>query len=96
VRCPFCRCGESGPTFECVGGAFFRAVLDDPDPRMAVYVSTFLLRRMASEQPDQYRAALQRLVFQAQQVRQGGNRPPHTVQSSCPVQPQMSCLRLTE
>ncbi|GAQ90380.1 hypothetical protein KFL_006330070 [Klebsormidium nitens] len=61
------RCEESVAAFQAVGGAFFEAVLDDPDPRLALYVSTFLLRRMARQQPDGYRTALQRLVFHAQQ-----------------------------
>ncbi|GBG92191.1 hypothetical protein CBR_g54636 [Chara braunii] len=62
------KCRESRAALEEVGGErFFRSLLEDPDARIAYFASTYLLKRMMTEQAEQYRNVLHRLVFKAQQ-----------------------------
>ncbi|XAR66308.1 hypothetical protein NMG60_11012490 [Bertholletia excelsa] len=62
------KCTADPAAFQDVGGEdFFRELLDDTDSRVAYYSSTFLLKRMMTEEPEQYQRMLQSLVFRAQQ-----------------------------
>ncbi|XP_050209025.1 uncharacterized protein LOC126659737 [Mercurialis annua] len=62
------KCTADPSAFQEVGGEeFFRELLDDTDSRVAYYSSAFLLKRMMTENPDEYQHMLQNLVFKAQQ-----------------------------
>ncbi|XP_052185085.1 uncharacterized protein LOC127796757 isoform X2 [Diospyros lotus] len=62
------KCTADPAAFQEVGGEdFFRELLDDTDSRVAYYSSTFLLKRMMTEEPENYQRMLQSLVFRAQQ-----------------------------
>ncbi|KAJ6311703.1 hypothetical protein OIU76_012381 [Salix suchowensis] len=62
------KCTADPSAFQEVGGEeFFRELLDDTDSRVAYYSSAFLLKRMMTEKPDEYKHMLQKLIFQAQQ-----------------------------
>ncbi|XP_059628165.1 uncharacterized protein LOC132270969 [Cornus florida] len=62
------KCTADPAAFQEVGGEdFFRELLDDTDSRVAYYSSTFLLKRMMTEEPESYQRMLQSLVFRAQQ-----------------------------
>ncbi|XP_075502706.1 LOW QUALITY PROTEIN: uncharacterized protein LOC142540441 [Primulina tabacum] len=62
------KCTEDPASFSEVGGEeFFRELLDDTDARVAYYSSTFLLKRMMTEEPESYQRMLQSLVLRAQQ-----------------------------
>ncbi|GFY82195.1 hypothetical protein Acr_02g0004350 [Actinidia rufa] len=63
------KCTADPAAFQEVGGEeFFRELLDDTDSRVAYYSSTFLLKRMMTEEPEKYQRMLQNLVFRAQQI----------------------------
>ncbi|KAF8081557.1 hypothetical protein N665_0879s0013 [Sinapis alba] len=62
------KCTADTVAFQEVGGEeFFRELLDDTDSRVAYYSSAFLLKRMMTEEPENYQNMLQKLVFKAQQ-----------------------------
>ncbi|KAL8518280.1 hypothetical protein ACS0TY_009587 [Phlomoides rotata] len=62
------KCTADPAAFEQVGGEeFFRELLDDTDARVAYYSSTFLLKRMMTEEPESYQRMLHSLVSRAQQ-----------------------------
>ncbi|XVE52701.1 hypothetical protein DITRI_Ditri02bG0144300 [Diplodiscus trichospermus] len=62
------KCTADPTAFQEVGGEeFFRELLDDTDCRVAYYSSAFLLKRMMTENPENYQHMLQKLVFKAQQ-----------------------------
>ncbi|GAB4854844.1 hypothetical protein Ancab_023429 [Ancistrocladus abbreviatus] len=62
------KCTADPTAFREVDGEdFFRQLLDDTDSRVAYYSSAFLLKRMMTEDFDQYQHLLQNLVFKAQQ-----------------------------
>lgn len=62
------KCTADPASFQGVGGEqFFRELLDDTDSRVAYYSSTFLLKRMMTEEPEKYQRLLQSLIFRAQQ-----------------------------
>ncbi|XP_057788947.1 uncharacterized protein LOC131005863 isoform X1 [Salvia miltiorrhiza] len=62
------KCTADPAAFKDVGGEeFFRELLDDTDARVAYYSSTFLLKRMMTEEPESYQRKLQSLVSRAQQ-----------------------------
>jgi hypothetical protein len=62
------NCATNQAAFQEVGGEeFFRSLLDDTDARVAYYASAFLLKRMMTEEPDNYQRMLHNLVFKAQQ-----------------------------
>ncbi|XP_051121707.1 uncharacterized protein LOC127245098 isoform X2 [Andrographis paniculata] len=62
------KCTADPGAFEDVGGEeFFRGLLEDTDARVAYYSSTFLLKRMMTEEPDTYQRLLHSLVSRAQQ-----------------------------
>ncbi|XP_073272607.1 uncharacterized protein [Primulina huaijiensis] len=62
------KCTEDPASFSEVGGEeFFRELLDDTDARVAYYSSTFLLKRMMTEEPESYQRMLQSLILRAQQ-----------------------------
>ncbi|KAL7109009.1 hypothetical protein ACP275_06G149600 [Erythranthe tilingii] len=62
------KCTADPAAFKDVGGEeFFRELLDDTDARVAYYSSTFLLKRMMTEEPDSYQRMLHSLVSKAQQ-----------------------------
>ncbi|KAI8539948.1 hypothetical protein RHMOL_Rhmol09G0222500 [Rhododendron molle] len=62
------KCTADPASFQEVGGdEFFRELLDDTDSRVAYYSSTFLLKRMMTEEPENYQRMLQSLVSRAQQ-----------------------------
>ncbi|KAJ6900391.1 hypothetical protein NC652_026495 [Populus alba x Populus x berolinensis] len=62
------KCTADPFAFQEVGGEeFFRELLDDTDSRVAYYSSAFLLKRMMTEKPDEYKHMLQNLIFKAQQ-----------------------------
>uniref|UniRef100_A0A5B6ZBR9 SANT domain-containing protein n=1 Tax=Davidia involucrata TaxID=16924 RepID=A0A5B6ZBR9_DAVIN len=62
------KCTADPSAFQEVGGEdFFRELLDDTDSRVAYYSSTFLLKRMMTEEPESYQRMLQSIVFRAQQ-----------------------------
>eukprot|EP00897_Mesotaenium_endlicherianum_P002571 jgi/Mesen1/2341/ME000155S01421 len=62
------KCLQGSEAMAEIGGdAFFKSLLDDADARIAYFSSTFLLKRMMKEQPEEYQRALHRLVFTAQQ-----------------------------
>ncbi|XP_061973667.1 uncharacterized protein LOC133695741 isoform X2 [Populus nigra] len=62
------KCTADPSAFQEVGGEeFFRELLDDTDSRVAYYSSAFLLKRMMTEKPDEYKHMLQNLIFKAQQ-----------------------------
>ncbi|KAA8539438.1 hypothetical protein F0562_026130 [Nyssa sinensis] len=62
------KCTADPAAFQEVGGEdFFRELLDDTDSRVAYYSSTFLLKRMMTEEPERYQHMLQSIVFRAQQ-----------------------------
>ncbi|KAL3521065.1 hypothetical protein ACH5RR_019214 [Cinchona calisaya] len=52
---------------EFSGDEFFRELLDDTDSRVAYYSSTFLLKKMMTEEPESYQRMLHSLVSRAQQ-----------------------------
>ncbi|XP_072984879.1 uncharacterized protein [Typha latifolia] len=52
---------------EVEGKEFFRGLLDDTDSRVAYYSAAFLLKRMMTEEPDNYQRMLQSLISKAQQ-----------------------------
>ncbi|KZV22590.1 hypothetical protein F511_02607 [Dorcoceras hygrometricum] len=54
---------------EVDGEEFFRELLGDTDARVAYYSSTFLLKRMMTEEPESYQRMLQSLVLRAQQLK---------------------------
>ncbi|XP_057511378.1 uncharacterized protein LOC130793593 isoform X2 [Actinidia eriantha] len=63
------KCTADPAAFQEVGGEeFFRELLDDTDSRVAYYSSTFLLKRMMTDEPEKYQRMLQNLVFRAQQI----------------------------
>ncbi|CAI9768365.1 unnamed protein product [Fraxinus pennsylvanica] len=62
------KCTADPATFTEVGAEeFFRELLDDTDARVAYYSSTFLLKRMMTEEPENYQWMLHSLVSRAQQ-----------------------------
>ncbi|XP_010253242.1 PREDICTED: uncharacterized protein LOC104594586 isoform X2 [Nelumbo nucifera] len=62
------KCTADPAAFQEVGGEqFFRELLDDTDSRVAYYSSAFLLKRMMTEEPENYQRMLQSLVLKAQQ-----------------------------
>ncbi|KAJ8747370.1 hypothetical protein K2173_012829 [Erythroxylum novogranatense] len=62
------KCTADPSAFQEVGGEeFFRELLDDTDSRVAYYSSAFLLKRMMTDNPDDYQHMLQNLVLKAQQ-----------------------------
>ncbi|PIN04332.1 hypothetical protein CDL12_23134 [Handroanthus impetiginosus] len=62
------KCTADPAAFVEVGGEeFFRELLDDTDARVAYYSSTFLLKRMMTEEPERYQRMLHSLVSRAQQ-----------------------------
>ncbi|EPS72407.1 hypothetical protein M569_02349, partial [Genlisea aurea] len=62
------KCTADPAAFVEVGGEeFFRELLDDTDARVAYYSSTFLLKRMMTEEPEHYQRMLHDLVSKAQQ-----------------------------
>ncbi|CAI9774828.1 unnamed protein product [Fraxinus pennsylvanica] len=62
------KCTADPAAFTDVGGEeFFRELLDDTDARVAYYSSTFLLKRMMTEEPENYQQMLHSLVSRAQQ-----------------------------
>nr|XP_043632397.1 uncharacterized protein LOC122603688 [Erigeron canadensis]XP_043632398.1 uncharacterized protein LOC122603688 [Erigeron canadensis] len=62
------KCTADPEAFEEVGGEdFFRELLDDTDSRVAYFSSTFLLKRMMTEEADNYQRGLSSLVSRAQQ-----------------------------
>ncbi|KAJ3676445.1 hypothetical protein LUZ60_003857 [Juncus effusus] len=62
------KCNEDPDAFlEVEGNEFFRGLLDDMDSRVAYYSSTFLLKRMMTEEPELYQRMLQVLIYKAQQ-----------------------------
>ncbi|KAK1396296.1 Vacuolar protein sorting/targeting protein like [Heracleum sosnowskyi] len=62
------KCTAEPAAFREVGGDdFFRELLDDTDSRVAYYSSTFLLKRMMTEEPESYQRMLSNLVYRAQQ-----------------------------
>ncbi|XP_058182356.1 uncharacterized protein LOC131300496 [Rhododendron vialii] len=62
------KCTADPASFQAVDGEeFFRVLLDDTDSRVAYYSSTFLLKRMMTEEPEKYQRMLQSLVSRAQQ-----------------------------
>ncbi|XP_041000434.1 uncharacterized protein LOC121246368 [Juglans microcarpa x Juglans regia] len=62
------KCTADPAAFQEVGGEeFFRELLDDTDSRVAYYSSTFLLKQMMTEKPEDYQHILQSLVVRAQQ-----------------------------
>ncbi|KAL3838104.1 hypothetical protein ACJIZ3_022695 [Penstemon smallii] len=62
------KCTADPAAFTEVGGEeFFRELLDDTDARVAYYSSTFLLKRMMTEEPESYQRMLHSLVSRAQQ-----------------------------
>ncbi|KAK9062979.1 hypothetical protein SSX86_016849 [Deinandra increscens subsp. villosa] len=62
------KCTADPAAFKEVGGEdFFRELLDDTDSRVAYFSSTFLLKRMMTEEADNYQRRLSSLVSKAQQ-----------------------------
>nr|XP_027104507.1 uncharacterized protein LOC113725505 isoform X2 [Coffea arabica] len=62
------KCTADPAAFKEFGGEqFFRVLLDDTDSRVAYYSSTFLLKRMMTEEPENYQRMLHSLVSRAQQ-----------------------------
>ncbi|XP_015079559.1 uncharacterized protein LOC107023390 [Solanum pennellii] len=62
------KCTADPAAFKEVGGEeFFRELLDDTDSRVAYYSSMFLLKRMMTEEPENYQRMLHNLVSRAQQ-----------------------------
>ncbi|KAJ9539998.1 hypothetical protein OSB04_026504 [Centaurea solstitialis] len=62
------KCTADPTAFKEVGGEeFFRELLDDTDSRVAYFSSTFLLKRMMTEEADNYQRGLSSLVSRAQQ-----------------------------
>nr|GEU89996.1 hypothetical protein [Tanacetum cinerariifolium] len=62
------KCTTDPNAFKEVGGEeFFRELLDDTDSRVAYFSSTFLLKRMMTEEADNYQRGLSSLVSRAQQ-----------------------------
>ncbi|CAI9273535.1 unnamed protein product [Lactuca saligna] len=62
------KCTADPGAFKEVGGEeFFRELLDDTDSRVAYFSSTFLLKRMMTEEADKYQRGLSSLVSRAQQ-----------------------------
>lgn len=62
------KCTADPNAFKEVGGEeFFRELLDDTDSRVAYFSSTFLLKRMMTEEADNYQRGLSSLVSRAQQ-----------------------------
>ncbi|KAL2558014.1 hypothetical protein Fot_02753 [Forsythia ovata] len=62
------KCTADPAAFTDFGGEeFFRELLDDTDARVAYYSSTFLLKRMMTEEPENYQRMLHSLVSRAQQ-----------------------------
>ncbi|XP_058099117.1 uncharacterized protein LOC131243642 [Magnolia sinica] len=61
------KCNDPSAFLDVGGEEFFRRLLDDMNPRVAYYSSSFLLKRMMTEEPEKYQRMLQSLVFKAQQ-----------------------------
>ncbi|KAL3523792.1 hypothetical protein ACH5RR_016626 [Cinchona calisaya] len=62
------KCTADPAAFKEFGGEeFFRGLLDDTDSRVAYYSSTFLLKRMMTEEPERYQRMLHNLISRAQQ-----------------------------
>ncbi|KAJ6820092.1 uncharacterized protein M6B38_399295 [Iris pallida] len=62
------KCSADSIAFlEVEGEEFFRGLLDDTDSRVAYYTSAFLLKRMMTEEPEDYQRMLQNLIIKAQQ-----------------------------
>ncbi|CAK9176486.1 unnamed protein product [Ilex paraguariensis] len=62
------KCTADPAAFQEVGGEeFFRELLDDTDSRVAYHSSTFLLKRMMTEESESYQRMLHSLVSRAQQ-----------------------------
>ncbi|XVF83622.1 hypothetical protein PTKIN_Ptkin16aG0504400 [Pterospermum kingtungense] len=62
------KCTADPTALKDVGGEeFFRRLLDDTDSRVAYYASSFLLKRMMTDEREKYKYMLQKLVFKAQQ-----------------------------
>ncbi|KAG6665759.1 hypothetical protein CIPAW_02G182400 [Carya illinoinensis] len=62
------KCTADPAAFQEVGGEeFFRGLLDDTDSRVAYYSSTFLLKQIMTENPEDYQHILQSLIVRAQQ-----------------------------
>ncbi|XP_017247716.1 uncharacterized protein LOC108219002 isoform X2 [Daucus carota subsp. sativus] len=62
------KCTAVPTAFEEVGGDdCFRELLNDPDSRVGYYSSTFLLKRMMTEEPESYQRRLSSLIRRAQQ-----------------------------
>ncbi|KAG0502931.1 hypothetical protein HPP92_003003 [Vanilla planifolia] len=62
------KCTADSKAFlEVEGEEFFRGLLDDTDPRVAYCSAAFLLKRMMSEEPENYQRLLQSLIIKAQQ-----------------------------
>ncbi|XP_008812028.1 uncharacterized protein LOC103723019 isoform X2 [Phoenix dactylifera] len=62
------KCTAEQEAFEEVEGKeFFRGLLDDTDSRVAYYSAAFLLKRMMTEEPQNYQRMLQSLIIKAQQ-----------------------------
>ncbi|KAD5962008.1 hypothetical protein E3N88_13481 [Mikania micrantha] len=62
------KCTADPAAFKEVGGEdFFRELLDDTDSRVAYFSSTFLLKRMMTEEAEKYQRGLSSLVSRAQQ-----------------------------
>ncbi|CAL5322455.1 unnamed protein product [Camellia sinensis] len=78
------KCTADPAAFQEVGGEeFFRELLDDTDSRVAYYSSTFLLKRMMTEEPENYQRMLQNLVHRAQQFAAGQRARGRPVCGSC-------------
>ncbi|OAY72185.1 hypothetical protein ACMD2_02291 [Ananas comosus] len=62
------KCTADQEAFLEFGGKeFFRGLLDDTDSRVAYYSAAFLLKRMMTEEPENYQRMLQNLISKAQQ-----------------------------
>nr|XP_010937670.1 uncharacterized protein LOC105056966 [Elaeis guineensis]XP_019710453.1 uncharacterized protein LOC105056966 [Elaeis guineensis]XP_019710454.1 uncharacterized protein LOC105056966 [Elaeis guineensis]XP_019710456.1 uncharacterized protein LOC105056966 [Elaeis guineensis]XP_019710457.1 uncharacterized protein LOC105056966 [Elaeis guineensis] len=62
------KCTAEQEAFQEVEGKeFFRGLLDDTDSRVAYYSAAFLLKRMMTEEPQNYQRMLQSLIIKAQQ-----------------------------
>ncbi|XP_028549500.1 uncharacterized protein LOC110099906 isoform X2 [Dendrobium catenatum] len=62
------KCSADSAAFREVDGEeFFRGLLEDPDSRVAYCSAAFLLKRMMTEEPENYQRLLQSLIIKAQQ-----------------------------
>ncbi|KAL0929165.1 hypothetical protein M5K25_001109 [Dendrobium thyrsiflorum] len=62
------KCSADSAAFREVDGEeFFRGLLEDPDSRVAYCSAAFLLKRMMTEEPENYQRMLQSLIIKAQQ-----------------------------